>query len=86
MSKIKEMFDSLQDKISEAVATATKESEINIDDVKGVVENAVAELAGKFDDYLSPEEVEAKAEELATQKIEERDALAAKIADRVKQA
>lgn len=86
MIKIKELLDGLPGQISEAVNTAVaalKDGEtLSLDAVKAVV----AEKIGELKDFISPEELDAKAEELANKKIKVRDALAANIASRVKKA
>jgi hypothetical protein len=82
MNKMKEYFENLPATISEAITAAMKADPDKEVDVSALVSEAVAEKAKEFDDYISPEELEAKATEIADQKIKERDELAQKIAER----
>lgn len=86
MSKIKELLEAVPGRISEAVkaALATKDDGTAID--LSAVEAVIAEKIGELKDFISPAELETKAEELATKKIEDRDALAAKIKERTEKA
>ena len=82
MSKIKEFLENFPAQVSEAVNTAIAAQEegksLDID----VVVAAVTEKIGELEGFISPEELEAKAEELAEEKIKVRDELTAKIKER----
>lgn len=86
MNKIKEFLEGLPTAISEAVTAAKTENPEKDVDVDAIVAEAVAEKASEFEGYLSPDEVDAQASELADQKIKDRDALAAKIKERSEKA
>ena len=86
MIKMKEFLENFPTQISEAVNAAVASSkEGEMPNLKAI-ETLIAEKLGELKDWVSPDDVEAKATEIADAKIKERDDLATKIAGRVEKA
>jgi len=79
MIKMKEFLENFPAQISEAVATAIAalkaDESLDLEAIKAVIAEKIGELEG----FISPDELEAKAEELAVAKIKDRDDLIAKM-------
>ena len=86
MSKIKEFMENYQTQVSEAVDKAVAALKGGDTLTAEAVKAIISEKIGELKDFISPDELDAKAEELATKKIEKRDALAAALEVRVAKA